>query len=82
MFSLGTRPQKRFANPVLGRKKLKNMGFEGRQIINLPGGAYMFEASPDYVQWPSLWENLYKFDFSLEYSSYYDLWSKSSPLCM
>ena len=65
-----------FASPVLGRKKLKNIGFEGRQIINLLGGAHMFRASPDYVQCPNLWENLYKFDFSFEYSSCYDRYEK------
>lgn len=26
-----------FANPVLGRKNLKNVGFKGSQIIGLPG---------------------------------------------
>lgn len=50
----GHAPSKSLASSVLGRKKLKNIGFDGRQIINLPGGARMFRASPDYVQYPDL----------------------------
>ena len=34
------------ASPVLGRKILKNIGWKGRQIINLSGAHHMSRANP------------------------------------
>jgi hypothetical protein len=34
--SLGTHHQRRFTGPVLGQNSLKNIGFKGCYIINLP----------------------------------------------
>jgi len=44
----GHAPSKRLASSVLGRKKLRRIDLEKRQIINLLGGAHMFRASPDF----------------------------------
>ena len=51
------------ASPILDRKKLKNIGFEGRQIINLPGGARMFRASPTTYN-IQIFENVYSCSIS------------------
>lgn len=37
MRKFGRAPPRNFANPVLGRKSLKNIGFKGHQNISLPG---------------------------------------------
>ena len=42
-------PPKIFASSVLGRKRLKNFGFEGRYSISVPGASVCLGSALDYL---------------------------------
>ena len=82
LFAFSAHTLKNFASPVIGRKYLKNFGFKGSQIIDLPGAPTCFgPALPPAEQCAVILSVVWSRELDtslLFYSSYCDLGQRAS----